>query len=57
MTTLGASLTLAAIMYLRWSKSGKFMPAGFISIISGAALLRNIIVYNQHLPLVGRSKW
>ncbi|XP_055316334.1 transmembrane protein 14 homolog [Sitodiplosis mosellana] len=54
---LGASLTLAGLMYLRWSKSGKLMPAGVICLLSAASFVRNVVVYNQQLPLPGRSQW
>lgn len=52
----GAALTLAGIMYMRWSKSGKFMPAGIICALSAASILRNIVVYRQHLSLPGASQ-
>lgn len=54
---LGTSLALAGIMYLRWSKSGKIMPAGLICLISGAAFVRNIIVFHKNIPLPGRGQW
>lgn len=52
---LGTSLVLAGMMGARWSKSGKLMPAGMICVISCAALIRNLVVYNRHLPLPGRT--
>ncbi|XP_031632446.1 transmembrane protein 14 homolog [Contarinia nasturtii] len=54
---LGASLTLAGIMYMRYAKSGKIMPAGVICLLSAASFVRNVIVYNQHLPVIGRGQW
>ncbi|XP_055382460.1 transmembrane protein 14 homolog [Condylostylus longicornis] len=50
---LGTSLVLAGIMGSRFANSGKFMPAGLICIISCGALVRNLITYNQYLPLIG----
>ncbi|CAD7088039.1 unnamed protein product [Hermetia illucens] len=51
----GTSLVLAGIMGSRWSKSGKMMPAGLICVLSCAALIRNVFVYNKYLPIPGRQ--
>uniref|UniRef100_A0A1B0G7P5 Uncharacterized protein n=2 Tax=Glossina TaxID=44049 RepID=A0A1B0G7P5_GLOMM len=51
----GTSLALAGMMGMRWNRSGKFMPAGMICIISVAALIRNMITYNRYFPLPGRN--
>lgn len=29
------------------------MPAGMISLVSVAVLIRGLIVYNRHLPMIG----
>lgn len=52
----GTSLTLAGMMYMRWSKSGKLMPAGLICALSTASFIRNVIVYNQYLTLPARPQ-
>uniref|UniRef100_A0A0K8TP04 Putative conserved plasma membrane protein n=1 Tax=Tabanus bromius TaxID=304241 RepID=A0A0K8TP04_TABBR len=51
---LGTSFVLAGVMGARFARSGKIMPAGAICIISCAALIRNLIVYRQNLPFLGR---
>ncbi|XP_037949964.1 transmembrane protein 14 homolog [Teleopsis dalmanni] len=52
---LGTSIALAGIMSARWRRSGKLMPAGFIAILSAAAIANNIYTYNRYLPLPGKS--
>jgi uncharacterized membrane protein (UPF0136 family) len=51
----GSSGVLLAIMGNKFMKTGKMMPPGFIAIISGAVLLRTLVVYNRYLPIVGRN--
>lgn len=53
---LGTSLVLAGIMGVRWSKSGKIMPAGAVCVISAAAFIRGLVVYRQHLSLPEKIK-
>lgn len=50
---LGTSIVLAGVMGSRWSRSGKMMPAGMICILSCATIVRNLVVYHKHLPLLG----
>lgn len=52
---LATSMALAGVMGARWSKSGKLMPAGLICVISCAALVRGLFVYQRHLPLLGKD--
>ncbi|KAI9025780.1 transmembrane protein 14C-like protein [Phycomyces nitens] len=37
---LGVSLTLLLVMGMRFSKSGKFMPAGMVTLLSALMVLR-----------------
>lgn len=45
--SLGTSGTLAVVMGLRFLKSGKFMPAGFMTLASALMLLRLIYMLKR----------
>ncbi|XP_020485925.1 transmembrane protein 14C [Labrus bergylta] len=45
--SIGTSGTLAVVMGLRFLNSGKFMPAGFMTLASGLMLLRIILMLKR----------
>lgn len=51
---LGTAAVLGGMMGARFYRSGKIMPAGMICILSCAAFVRNVYMYNRHLSLPGR---
>lgn len=50
---LGTALALGGMMGMRWAKSGKFMPPGFICVLSVLVLGRGLVTYNRYLPILG----
>lgn len=46
---LGTGIVLAGMMGLRFARSGKFMPPGFICALSCGAVVWNVVNYNKYL--------
>ncbi|XP_076280820.1 transmembrane protein 14C [Lasioglossum baleicum] len=48
---LGGSTTLGGIMGYRFYNSGKIMPAGIITLMSAAMIIRTIVMYFTATPM------
>ncbi|XP_070507963.1 transmembrane protein 14 homolog [Chironomus tepperi] len=45
---------LGGLMGYRFYNSGKIMPAGVVFLFSLGVIVRDLLVYRQHLPLLGK---
>ncbi|XP_062561261.1 transmembrane protein 14 homolog [Armigeres subalbatus] len=47
-------LLLGVLMGFRWVRSGNFMPAGMLTVLSAAVLVWTCVIYWEHLPFVSK---